>query len=145
MIERANKVLPSVRGIIARNGKFLLVQRAKNDRWSPGMWEFPGGKIDFGQDINEALKREIREETGLDVTVKEPLFFWDEVIRVEKYKDKVLVVLYFACEAPINSRVVLSEEHDSSMWVDFATLKQLRDNMANHTVEVIDRLEGAGY
>lgn len=145
MIKQANKVLPVVRGVIIRNGKFLLIQRSKDDSWSPGMWEFPGGKIDFGQDINDALKREVKEETGLDISVKEPLFFWDQDIEVEKYKDKVLVNLYFVCEAPLNGKVTLSEEHDDSMWLDFHALKQLKNSLASHTLEVIERLEASGY
>lgn len=144
MIEGSGKILPTVRGIVMRNGKFLLVQRSKNDSWSPGMWEFPGGKIDFGQDINDALKREMVEETGLDITIKEPLFFWDQNVEgVPKYEGFILVNLYFSCEAPLNAKVVLSHEHDDYKWVEYSELKDIKDQLASHTVEVIERLEKA--
>jgi 8-oxo-dGTP diphosphatase len=146
MIERTGRILPTVRGVIMRNGKFLLVQRSKNDKWSPGMWEFPGGKIDFGQDINDALKREIKEETGLDISVREPLFFWDQDIKdLPKYEGFILITLYFSCEAPLNARVVLSDEHDDHKWIEYSELKEIKDQLANHTVEVMERLEKAEF
>lgn len=140
MLNHSGKIVPTVRGVITRNGKFLIIQRSATDSWNAGKWEFPGGKIDFGQDINEALKREIKEESGLDVVVKEPLFFWDENIESPRYKGKILASMYFACEAPLNAKVILSEEHQGCKWIEFEELKRFDQELANHTQEALQRL-----
>ncbi|GBC83934.1 CTP pyrophosphohydrolase [bacterium HR11] len=57
-----------VAALIQRDGRFLLIQRQPGQRWA-GYWEFPGGKIEAGEDLRAALAREIREELGLTVGV----------------------------------------------------------------------------
>ncbi len=57
-----------VAALIQRDGRFLLIQRQPGQRWA-GYWEFPGGKIEAGEDLRAALRREIREELGLTVEV----------------------------------------------------------------------------
>ena len=55
-------IRPSVRGIVIRDGKVLMVHSRKYD-----YYKFPGGGIEAGEDHNEALCREVREETGFEV------------------------------------------------------------------------------
>ena len=56
-------IRPSVRGIVIRDGKVLMVHSRKYD-----YYKFPGGGIEAGEDHNEALCREVREETGFAVS-----------------------------------------------------------------------------
>ena len=59
----------TVLGILARtDGKFLITKRVMTKAWAPGWWEVSGGAAMAGETSEEAVKREIREETGLDVT-----------------------------------------------------------------------------
>jgi 8-oxo-dGTP diphosphatase len=53
-----------VAGIISHGGKLLIGQR-KNRDWHGGKWEFPGGKIEAGEEAAEALARELKEELGI--------------------------------------------------------------------------------
>lgn len=53
--------------------KFLLVQRDKNDEIFPGKWQNLGGKIEVGEQVEEAIKREVEEEIGIKVD-KHPVF-----------------------------------------------------------------------
>lgn len=55
-------------GIIHRGGKILVGQRRKNDR-HPFKWEFPGGKVEFGESPRQALVRELREELQIEARV----------------------------------------------------------------------------
>ncbi|MFL9594405.1 NUDIX domain-containing protein, partial [Aeromonas schubertii] len=63
-----------VKGVIFHNGKVLIVQRAKTNRIGHGKWECAGGKIEFGEDLEAALRREVKEETGLEITVGKVLY-----------------------------------------------------------------------
>lgn len=56
--------------VIFKNGLFLLSKR-KDDQHQGGKWEFPGGKIDQGETVEQATIRELREELGIEVTHQE--------------------------------------------------------------------------
>ncbi|MBD5393543.1 MAG: NUDIX hydrolase [Lachnospiraceae bacterium] len=59
----------TVLGVILRpDGKFLITQRVMTKAWAPGWWEVSGGAAQAGEDSFDAVVREVREETGLDVT-----------------------------------------------------------------------------
>lgn len=59
----------TVLGVVVRpDGKFLITQRVMTKSWAPGWWEVSGGGVMAGEDSADAVKREVLEETGLDVS-----------------------------------------------------------------------------
>lgn len=59
----------TVLGVIARtDGRFLITKRVMTKAWAPGWWEVSGGAAMAGEESEEAVKREVLEETGLDVS-----------------------------------------------------------------------------
>ena len=59
----------TVLGVVCRlDKKFLITKRVMTKRWAPGWWEVSGGAVMAGEDSQDAVKREVLEETGLDVT-----------------------------------------------------------------------------
>jgi mutator protein MutT len=78
-------------GLVFRNGKLLITQRRAKDHLG-GLWEFPGGKRE-GEETDEAcLRRELREELGIEVEVKELL----ESFRHD-YPEKSVYLKFFRC------------------------------------------------
>ena len=62
----------TVLGVIARkDGKFLITKRVMTKAWAPGWWEVSGGAAQAGEESKEACLREVKEETGLDVSAFE--------------------------------------------------------------------------
>ena len=59
-------MIPVLAAVISRNGSVLIAQRARHKRHG-GLWEFPGGKIQPGESLFEAARREIDEELGMSV------------------------------------------------------------------------------
>ena len=58
----------TVLGVIRRSdGKFLITKRVMTKAWAPGWWEVSGGGVQAGESSEEAVRREVKEETGLDV------------------------------------------------------------------------------
>jgi 8-oxo-dGTP diphosphatase len=57
-----------VAAVIAREGKYLITQR-RATAVLPGLWEFPGGRVETGETDEEALRREVMERLGVEVTV----------------------------------------------------------------------------
>jgi 8-oxo-dGTP diphosphatase len=60
--------------VIVRDGLLLIAKRKKGDRFE-GRWEFPGGKVETGESPEEALKRELREELGIETEIREFVCF----------------------------------------------------------------------
>ena len=60
--------LDVVAGVIRRDGLLLITQRMPNDTLA-GYWEFPGGKVERGEDLPTALRRELQEEIGVEVEI----------------------------------------------------------------------------
>jgi len=86
-------------GILVSEGKLFIQQRSKDDVWG-GLWEFPGGRLERGEDPRNAVVREYREETGFRVEV------CAEITTVTHYYTRYKVVLH--CFA-----VVLAEQRCS--------------------------------
>ena len=59
----------TVLGVVARpDGKFLITKRVMTKHWAPGWWEVSGGAVLAGENSADAVVREVREETGIDVS-----------------------------------------------------------------------------
>lgn len=59
----------TVLGVVARpDGRFLITKRVMSKAWAPGWWEVSGGAVQAGEDSKDAVVREVKEETGLDVS-----------------------------------------------------------------------------
>lgn len=65
--QTTQRPVPAVAAVIVQDGKLLLIKRAVEP--SKGRWSVPGGSVEWGEPLVEALKREVREETGLEIEV----------------------------------------------------------------------------
>lgn len=101
-----------VKGIITYNNKVLLVKRSDVDPIGPGSWEFVGGNINFGEDLEEALKREVMEETGIEIKIDKILYATTSKIN----ENRQAVIIIYKCIGQ-GEEVILSEEHSDYKWV----------------------------
>ena len=67
-----------------KNGKIFLARRGPKARNEKGTWEIPGGSVEFGETFEQALKREIKEELGIEIELGELLGVCDHIIINEK-------------------------------------------------------------
>lgn len=88
---RAPAVIQVAAGLIFREGRYLIARRKAGTHLG-GLWEFPGGKREPGESLEDCLHRELREELGIDVTP--PVHF--RVIRHE-YPEKTVELHFFRC------------------------------------------------
>lgn len=118
MTENA-RVLLVTRGIVLKEDKVLLVKRAPDDRHNPDLWEFPGGKVDAGETVQEGLVREVFEETGLTVEPSSPFVYVEnEIIQSYRYYDKLYLALFHAVR-PLSGDFKISTEHALFVWDTF--------------------------
>ena len=111
-------IVTAVKGIVRHDNRILIVQRAAADSGG-GTWECPGGKIDFGEQPEDSLIREIREETGLTVTVDKIAY----ASSILTHPNRQVILLVYFCTA-VTSSVTLSEEHDAYLWADEQLIRQ---------------------
>ena len=133
-----NLIGVAVKAIILFERKALIIQRSSDVESNPDIWEFVGGKLEFGESLEDCLRREIREEVNLDVEVKELLYA--TTFMVDEMKQTV--ILAYVCNASIE-HVTLSSEHKSYMWANKDQMKALLWNpiLQDHELySVWDRL-----
>jgi mutator protein MutT len=69
--------------IVDRQGRLFLARRGPNAKNERGLWEFPGGSVEFGERLAEALAREMREEYGVEIAMGELLDVVDHILPEE--------------------------------------------------------------
>lgn len=103
---------------ILRNekGEFLLLRRSENSHTNPGKWDLPGGKLSRGEVLEDAIVREVWEETGISVVPGEVA----GNVTFELPEKKVIAIVYDC--GYIIADVKLSYEHIEYSWVSFDSI-----------------------
>jgi 8-oxo-dGTP diphosphatase len=111
------KIGVGVGAIVTRDGHLLMVRRAKD----PGrrLWSIPGGHVEPGEYLSDALKREVKEETSVDVEVGELVGI------LELPGDDHLIILDYHARALDRSEPVPGDDVDAARWVPFDDVDQL--------------------
>lgn len=104
-----------VYGIIKnKNGEILFIKRSENDT-HPGVWELPGGGVDFGEDPKGSIKREVREETGISVEVKNPVKVFSTTS--DDGNKQTIRIVYRCKPNKALGEIILSHEHSAYKWI----------------------------
>jgi len=130
---------PSVYGLIIENGKILL-----SKQWDG--YDFPGGGMELGEAIEETLKREVKEETGLEVKIgkiiaSENSFFKLPVIKEDKFVHSIL--MYYLCERTGGELTTENfDEHekeyaDMPEWISLDEIENIKFYNSVDSVKII--------
>jgi mutator protein MutT len=122
-------VIVVVAAVIEDRHRFLVTRRPPGVHLA-GMWEFPGGKIDPDESHSAALRRELREELGVDADVGDLVHE-----TTHAYPDVTVALFFYRCRLIGEPRPLLGQE---MQWVPRAQLPSLGFPPAD--AELIDRL-----
>ncbi len=120
-----------VTAAVIRKGREFFVTRRHKGVHLEGYWEFPGGKCDPGEPLEECLVREIREELDVDVSVGAELLSC-----THEYPERIVELHFFDCVLNGEPRPMLGQE---MRWVAQAELRSLQFPPADDAL--IDLLE----
>lgn len=109
----------AVKAFIVRDGKLLVLQRNPGDTHYAGKWDLPGGRLARAEEPISGLKRETREETGLDIEPLIPL----KTEHFTREDGEIITMIVFLCR-PLNDGITLSREHTAYMWIDVTELEK---------------------
>jgi 8-oxo-dGTP diphosphatase len=109
-----------VGAVVVRDGKALVIKRAHEPR--KGEWSLPGGLLELGESLQDAVRREIKEETSLDIDVGPIIETFDRVHRDDHGKIRYhFVIVDFLCWANRGDAVPGSDA-DGVAWVTAAEI-----------------------
>lgn len=98
------------KAVIMEGDKYLILKRSPDAHSYPNCWDFPGGRLEKGEDVLAGLEREVIEETGLRVKATRPVFVFHEILN-----GRSLVFIVYLCEK-ISGKINLSHEHTEYKW-----------------------------
>lgn len=108
----------ALKAFVERDGKILILREAGTyvDGTNAAKFDVPGGRLQPGEKFDEALRREVLEETGLTVSLGKPFHLgeWRPTVRGEQWQ---IVGVFVRCTADAGD-VVLQGDHDEFLWID---------------------------
>jgi 8-oxo-dGTP pyrophosphatase MutT (NUDIX family) len=110
----SDKFPVSIKAIIIDNNKVLCLKNERNE------WDFPGGKINFNENIEDCLKREVKEETNLDIknlNILKPFSL--------KFNDVPVFIVVYSAVISCDSSIFVSYEHSEYNFFSKSEIKNL--------------------
>jgi 8-oxo-dGTP diphosphatase len=108
-----------IHGVIANRGRLLVLKRAPRMPYRPGSWDLPGGHLALGENLEECLLREIKEEAALDVAI-------DHLLGLNSMAPEPYLQALYACRLTVFQNVRLQpDEHVEHRWVTLDELASL--------------------
>ncbi|MDP3881716.1 MAG: NUDIX domain-containing protein [Nanoarchaeota archaeon] len=112
------KLFVATKAFILYENKVLIVKESSRykEGVNTGKFDVVGGRISPGESLQEALKREVLEETGLDIKIGN-IFFANEARPTLEGKTCQIIRMFFTCQAN-KDEVRLSQDHEEFLWID---------------------------
>ena len=129
-----DRPIVGVGGVVVKDGRALIVKRAHEPR--KGEWSIPGGRVELGETLEDAVKRELKEETGLDVSIGPIIEVFDRIHRSENRVRYNFVIIDYLCGC-LGGTLRAADDATDAGWV---TVDQLANYGVNeHAARVIRR------
>lgn len=120
--------------IVDQAGRVFLAKRGPKAQNERGLWEFPGGAVEFGETLHNALIREIREEYGITIAVGDLLTVTDHILPAEKQH---WVSPSFICRIAVGEPTILEPEKCAEIgWFALDAIPADLTQVTRHDLEL---------
>lgn len=115
--------------------KFLALRRSFDDPSRPGKWDLVGGGVDFGELAELGLRREIKEEAGIEIKDIQPIYVFSRFLTDIKMYE---LFIGYRCIAK-SENIILSKEHSEFLWATKEEFLQLES--AQYLINMVEKLD----
>jgi len=125
-------------------GRILLVKHVpeRGGAWQ-GRWICPGGQLEFGETIEEGIKREIREETNLEVDLVNPLHPFDRIVASEGMVSLHVIYIDYLARL-IGGKLKVGSDIGEAIWVEKARIPEIWEELHEDTRRLLQIAKIAG-
>ena len=109
--------------VVINDGKILMIKRAREP--NKGKWSIPGGRIELGESIHEAVKREVSEECNIEIEILRLLEVSDNIIRDEERRVRYHYVLIDVLARYKTGEVNAQSDAEDYRWVTVEELSEM--------------------
>ncbi|HVY01585.1 MAG TPA: NUDIX domain-containing protein [Candidatus Nanoarchaeia archaeon] len=132
-----NKSKLAVKAFIVDKNKLLVLKRSSKDNQKPSIWELPGGRLEDNEDPHQGIKREVKEETNLDIEILAPL----SIRHFKRDDGEIITMIIFICKKK-EGEIKLSYEHSA---YEFIELSKSKDKLASFFHQEVDLFNKIDY
>lgn len=125
--------------IINSDGKMLLAKRGKKAKNERGKWEFPGGSVEFGDTMEQTIKREIKEELGVEIETLKHLSPVDHIIHDENQHWVTSAFLSKIVKG--KPKIMEPEKCEKIDWFSFTELEKMVSELSIPTRKYLPQLK----
>lgn len=112
----SNSIVVVVSAILRnKEGKILMLKRSIFNKANKNRWQLPEGKLEFGETLNQALAREVKEETNLTIINPKLVNIFTHPMKIRNIHYHIIRIIF---EAEWHDRIVLSQDHATYQWSD---------------------------
>jgi mutator protein MutT len=129
------KFINIVKAVIVEDNSLLLIKRSDKVKYNPNTISLPGGHVEVGESIEDAIVREVKEETNLDVEVLKVNTTWNCMCKEEGLS---LKGTSFLCKL-LSDDVCLNEEIEDYKWINLDDVK--KKDLPEKIVQEIEELK----
>jgi 8-oxo-dGTP diphosphatase len=118
-------------------GRILLVKhrRERGGYWQ-GMWICPGGKLEFGGHIKEGIKREVKEETNLDVELVTPLLPCDRIVKLDGKTGLHVIYIDYVARL-LGGELEVGSDVGEALWVEKKSISKMWQELHEDTQRLL--------
>ncbi|MFH2012944.1 MAG: NUDIX domain-containing protein [Pseudomonadota bacterium] len=133
-----DKIIVAVGAVIEDGkGNILLVKHVpeKGGFWQ-GKWTCPGGKLNLGEKIEDGVKREIREETHLEINLKTHLKPFERIVKEENQVELHVIYIDYLAEVA-GGELKPDDDVGEAVWIGKNNISKVRDELHEDTVKLL--------
>ena len=131
-------ILVAVGAVIEDNrGRILLVKHKKErgGYWQ-GKWICPGGELEFGEEIKEGIKREVKEETNLEIELVRPLVPFDRIVKSDERTSLHVIYIDYIAKL-LGGELKVGSDAGEALWVEKKNIPKMWQELHEDTQRLL--------